>query len=194
MDTKIKRAAVSTAIELVCFLLIGWLFAGKYIFYINVTVFTYTIFGTASILLINILEYFSLRNFIFSTLLFGFLFIVIYYRSYAPIALIRNILWFVFIGGSIYFSSDFLNKEKYKTRKFIGAAVWMINFALVYILMTLISTYVFSYYDSENINRYLIIAFNMGTSMGLGIGIGYEISRKFVKGRDSNQVIENKAE
>jgi len=187
VNSKIKAAVISIVIELVCFSLIGWLFAGMYIFNIHTTVFTYIIFGTSSILLINIIEYFSLRHFVFAAFLFAFIFITAYYRSYMPVALVRNLLWFVLIGVSIYISAGFLNKQKYKTRKFLGAAVWMINFALVYLVMTLINTYIFDYYNPEFINRFLIMAFNMGTSMGLGIGIGYEISRKFVKMPDANQ-------
>ncbi|MHB9014459.1 MAG: hypothetical protein ACYC49_19790 [Ignavibacteriaceae bacterium] len=181
MNSKINRIVTSILIEAVCFLLIGWLFAGNYIFNIHSTTFTYLIFGTASILLINILEYYSLRNFIFSAILFAFIFIIAYYKYYNPVSLVRNFLWFAVISFSIYVSSKFLTQEKYKTRKFLGVAVWMINFAVVYLVMLLINTYIFNFYPVAAINQLLIIAFNMGTSMGLGIGIGYEISKKYVK-------------
>ncbi|MHB1688477.1 MAG: hypothetical protein ACYCVH_14055 [Ignavibacteriaceae bacterium] len=184
MNSKISQAAFSIIIETICLSLVGWLFAGKYIFYIHTTGFTYLIFGVSSILLINILKYFPTKYFLLSTILFALIFAAGYYNPYMPLAAIRNLLWYVVIGSSIYISSNFLSQEKYKKRKFLGAAVWMINFAVVYLLMTLLNTYLFKIYDSQFINRFLIIAFNMGTSMGLGIGIGYEISKSVIKLND----------
>ncbi|MHB8580200.1 MAG: hypothetical protein ACYDA4_10115 [Ignavibacteriaceae bacterium] len=181
MSSKINLMISSIVIEAACFMLIGWMFEGNYyIFNIHSSTFTYLIFGTASIILINILEYFSLRNFIYSAILFSFIFILAYFKYYVPLSLVRNFLWFVVISSSIYFSSKFLTQEKYRTRKFLGIAVWMINFAVVYLVMLLVNTYIFNFYPAAAINQLFIIAFNMGTSMGLGIGIGYEISKKYV--------------
>ena len=190
MATKYNRMFTSIIIEAITFLSIGMLFAGKFIFDVHSSTFTYVIFGIASILLINILEYISFRNFVFAAIVFAIIFMIAYYNNYMPLYSVRNLLWFLFIGFSIYYSSKFLTQEKYKTRKFLGIAVWMINFAVVYLIMTLINTYAFKFYDSAMIKQFLIIAFNMGTSMGLGIGIGYEVSRRYLREANTKKVVE----
>ena len=177
MLPNLKRLFISILIETVSFLTVGFIFMGSFIFRTDNTGFAYTIFGITSIILINVLKFRSLRDFLFTSALLTFFFLVTFFKIENLLPAMRNVLWFAVICVSVFLSVKVLSGEKYKTKKYVSAAIWMINFTLVYIFMALLNIYIFKFYDENYFSHYMLLAFNMGASMGLGIGIGFEICK-----------------
>lgn len=173
------KMAVAAAFEVIAFAIVGFLYNGREIFNPKTTFFSYTLFGLTTIILFNLLEFRSKKEFFAAACSISFLVVAIYFRSTTIFFVLRNILWFVIITAGVYVTHSILHHHLFRRNKFVSLTVWMGCCASYYFFMTACNLYVFNFYPQAFTVHFFLRSAAMGFSMGLGIGIGYEIFKQF---------------
>jgi len=182
MNQLVKDSIINIAIELVCFVALGFLLVSSQVINPSNTIFSFTIFGFTAVILFNLLEAQNKRAFVYAALGFILLFLILWFKDETMSLLIRNTLWFLFISGFTFISWNIMQRDDIRKSYIFPVFVWIVSFAFVYILMTLINIYVFSFYhlkESITVTFYLLQAIKISSIIGGGIGIGTIIVKVF---------------
>ena len=182
MNQLVKDSIINIAIELVCFVALGFLLVSSQVINPSNTIFSFTIFGFTAVILFNLLESQNNRAFVYAALGFILLFLILWFKDETMSLLIRNTLWFLFISGLTFISWNIMQRDDIRKSYIFPVFVWIVSFAFVYIFMTLINIYVFSFYhlnESITVTFYLLQAIKIGSILGGGFVIGTIIVKVF---------------
>jgi hypothetical protein len=173
---KTKKALIFFISELCCFAIIGYILMGPAIFQFNSTAIFFTIFGVTAILLFTILEFWTIREFIYLGLLISLFIVFIWSRNKSFLEIIRNSLWFIAIGIFTWLSQKIIRSWNPQKLSIIPLVVWIISFNCIYLIMLLFNLYVFRFYRISGdltFVFYLKQSLKYGTIIGVSIGLGY---------------------
>src|ERR1035437_6371465 len=146
MKENIRIITGQIAVQIVCFLILGILLFGIYIFEPKYTIFSFTIYGITAVLFYNYCRLNRKQDFILLAVLYSILIIVIFQRTSNILRLGRNISWFILIGLLAYYLTFFEKKEWYYKSKAWIISSWLFGFIIVYIIMNILNIYVFGFY------------------------------------------------
>jgi hypothetical protein len=133
----------------------------------------------STIVLYNILQFRSVREFCGAAAGIAILSLVTFFKTNHLNYFLRNSLWFLFIAAGVFITHLVLNHRYFRRTSFVSLTIWMLCCASYYLLMTLLNLFAFRFYPLEYATRFLLRSAALGFSMGLGIGIGYEIFRRY---------------
>lgn len=184
MERQVVRYIISSAVEIVCFPVIGILFFTPQLLNPGTTDFSFTIFGVCAVLFFNGLEFRSRRGLLYVPLVAAFLTFVFWFKNDSLAAAARNGLWFLLIAGCTYMTARILLRQSPWNSLVLAVVIWPVSFVVVYVAMALVSIFVFGFYhigfhyDGVEITVwwYLVRAVEIGAVLGFGIGVGYIIS------------------
>ncbi len=190
MERQMVRYAISVVLEVICLLAIGALFLTPQILNPRTTDFTFTIFGICAVLMFNALRFEPRKTLLYLTLIATFIALILGFKNSNVVAMIRNVLWFCFIGGSTYLISRILGSHAARNSKILAVIVWTVSFALVYLVMTFLNIFVFGFYhigflfEGAKINAmwYFVRAIEIGGLLGFGIALGFIAAALVEKG------------
>jgi len=175
MKEDIRIITVQIAVQIVCFLILGILLFGIYIFEPKYTAFSFTIYGITAVLFYNYCRLNSKKSFILLAALYSILMIVIFQRSSNILRLGRNVCWFILIGLLTYYLTLFEKKEWYYKSKAWIISSWLFGFIIVYIIMSILNIFVFGFYPVDERFTFLLYlkqSVKIGGTLGIGIGLG----------------------
>jgi hypothetical protein len=143
-----------------------------------------TIFGITAILFFTILEFWSIRDFIYLGLLISLFIVYAWSRNKSFAEIIRNSLWFITIGFFTWLSHKIIKTWNPRKLKVIPLLVWLISFNCIYLIMLVFNLYVFKFYRlSEDFTHiyYLKQALKLGTVIGISISLGYILANIIIE-------------
>lgn len=168
-----------------CYALTGLLLVGPELFNMESTAMFHLVFCLTAIVLITILRYWRISDFIYIGLLLSMFIVFVWSRSSTLLMVIRNSLWFITIGIFTYLSYRILNMPNLHKLLIIKLLVWVVAFNLIFFIMLMLNIFVFDVYRINGeitFIFYLKHALRFGTIYGLGIGLGY-ILAEFITGK-----------
>jgi hypothetical protein len=168
-----------------CYALTGLLLVGPGLFEMESTARYQLIFCLTAIVLITILRYWRISDFIYIGLLLSMFIVFVWSRNDTLSIIIRNFLWFITIGIFTFLSYRILATANLNKLLIIKLLVWVVAFNLIFFIMMMGNIFVFDFYriNSElTFVFYLKHALRFGTIYGLGIGLGY-ILAEFITGK-----------
>lgn len=179
MANKIADIAFDSFVQAVIFILLGIAALGIYVVESSNTLFTYTLFGAAAIIFDAVFKLRNLRDFIFISAFIAIFLIVVFIPSNDIKDILRNLIWFVLVGAFVYLYNTQRLKIRWGRTKPGIVAFYVLGFLLIYILMTLMSYFIFNTYvlsGSASIGYYILQAVKIGGILGFGLGIGRILS------------------
>ncbi len=168
-----------------CYALTGLLLVGPGLFKMESTAKYHLVFCFTAIVLITILRYWRISDFIYVGLLLSMFIVFVWSRNDTLSMVIRNSLWFITIGIFTFLSYRILDTANLHKLLIIKLLVWIVAFNLIFFIMMMVNIFVF---DVHRINSemtfvfYLKQALRFGTIYGLGIGLGYMLA-EFINGK-----------
>ena len=178
------KLLLSVFIQVFVTILVGLVFINSQIINPGISVFAYSIFAVFASVLFYVLKSRGGRDFIFVGILLSGLILLTWHNHASFEVLIRNILWYIFIGTAVYINAKILAKNSIQTNGIKSGAVWILSMLFVYLIMFFINIYIISTYpltDTFGDWAYFKLAIKFGLCLGGGLGLGYILNKIFLE-------------
>lgn len=175
-----KKILFFIVAEVLGFFAIGYLVFGRELFVIQHPVFSYTVFGLMMVGLINILQFRSRSEFLLLCASVIVLYSLTWFLHFSYALTFRGLLWFLSVAIVAYASSWILRMPLAAKIRFGLFVVWIVLCFVLYILINFSDHLIIglsSFTETGGLMTILRHSGKFGGSMGLGIGLGYDIAR-----------------
>ena len=179
MKDDYKNLIGQISVPIVCFLIMGIILYGFYIFNPKFSAFSNIIYGLSAILFYNYCRLTGRKNFILLSALYSIIMIIIFQRTTHVLRFGRNLCWFILIGILAYIITDIEKKEWFLKSKAWIISSWLFGFIIVYIVMSILNIFVLGFYPMDvqfTFLLYLKQSVKIGGTLGFGIGLGHLIN------------------
>lgn len=183
MENRKGQPALKIFIQVFVFLVVGIILLGSAVARPSNTLFSFSMYGLSAVIFYYLLVNKGLKGLITGGALLVLILNVIFKPGIELLPVIRNLLWYILIGIMTFI---IYKNEKDKPALYIAAS-WFGGFILVYLIMSFMNMYVFSFYklnDYSTVFFYIRQSVKIGGVLGAGIGFG-KILADFLMRSDS---------
>ncbi len=174
------RAVTGVILEVVAVSVLGYLLVGKEIFVPRHPFFSYLVLSCTVIGGFNILFYRGKTEFGFLALVVTALLAATWFLNRSYDVTFRGLGRFWLIVAVAVAGVGLLRTRRLLTLSYSGTIVWVLLGVVFYVLLMVMDMYVFQMYpagESAYWRAYLANAARLGSTMGFGVGIGFDLGR-----------------
>ena len=192
MDSKLKKFLITSIICFTCCLILGFIFYQGQIFEFRSPKFIIFYFGLTGSVIYAAFEYRNIKDSIIFTLALLFINILLY-KARPFIFIIRDIITFAILWFGIYLYIFHLEKkmESFKfTRAFALGLFVALTLCIASLFLLLLEVH-FSNISFNLVKEVLFLSSQSGMLIGLGIGLGYDLSNYLIERSNKIKVKDN---
>lgn len=167
----VTKFMITVVMGTICCLIVGLCFFGLKVFVFNNPASQYLIIGLTGSIFYAVLKFRNLRDAILIMILLYLANLLIFGSARL---LLTRLVFFAAVGIALYVFFHFFEAEM-KGLKFGEFLIIASSFAVMYVIVTLILQII---YNSTNFKMELLYNLDLGFLIGLGLGIGIELSNR----------------